>query len=139
MLFLVVHIKQGKDESVCQYVDKFRRLVQQSNYPTASRKKPFVAGLNATFKDHVRSQRAFHLDVAVSMAIEFKESTLKIPQSACSRLKSTAKGAGSGFGARSCTRCQRPGAKCLTKCHGDESGVDCLFGQGPSMKCVNTL
>ena len=38
----VMNIKQGKHKSVRQYVDRFRRVVQQSNYPMAGRKKLFV-------------------------------------------------------------------------------------------------
>ena len=73
----VMNIKQNKEETVCHYVDRFRRLVIQAGYPDAGRKKLFISGLNDSFKSRVRSHRNPTLDKAISMAIDFEDDDIE--------------------------------------------------------------
>lgn len=69
----LLHIEQGRSETVRHYVDRFRLLVSKTGYPDAGRKNLFVQGLNATFKERVQVNRTRNLADAIEAAIDFED------------------------------------------------------------------
>ena len=69
----LLHIEQGRSETVQHYVDRFRLLVSKTGYPDAGRKNLFVQGLNATFKERVQVNRTRNLADAIEAAIDFED------------------------------------------------------------------
>ena len=73
MMQRLLHIKQGKNESVRQYVDNLRLLANKTHYPELARKDLFVRGLNSTYQDKVKLTRPRTLQDAVNAAIDFED------------------------------------------------------------------